>query len=290
VAQLTITAHQANVLLADYRFDEAANKIYQFFWGDFCDWYLEIVKLRLDFADSANKSATKSALTTLLQAFESALRLLSPFMPFITEELWHALYDDEPPTKSIALTRYPTSGLEKFLDGLQRIGMRFGRDRGEMAVIQSVVVAARKLRKDRAVTEKEFVLAHIFCSPQTGSLTMGYILPHQDIFRQLARISSLQIATEPLSGPNVRSESHFDISIDYSPAIDIPAERERLAKELAKLEKGLTSAERQLSNPAFLEKAPPHVIEGLRKMEADTRLLIEKTRKALDDLTQEGRG
>jgi valyl-tRNA synthetase len=72
--------------------------------------------------------------------------------------------------------------------------------------------------------------------------------------------------------------------------IDIPAERERLTKELAKLEKALASAERQLSNPAFLDKAPPHVVEGLRKMEADTRLLIEKTRKALDDLTQEGRG
>ena len=76
----------------------------------------------------------------------------------------------------------------------------------------------------------------------------------------------------------------------YEKTIDIPAERERLTKELTKLEKALASAERQLSNPAFLDKAPTHVIEGLRKMEADTRLLIEKTRKALDDLTQEGRG
>ena len=107
VAELHATAAKVNESLENYRFDEAASIIYQFFWGSFCDWYLEIVKLRLDFSETVDKAATKSALTTLVQVFEIALRLLSPFMPFITEELWYAVYDGNPPAKSIALTRYP---------------------------------------------------------------------------------------------------------------------------------------------------------------------------------------
>ena len=98
--------------LTNYRFDEAANAIYQFFWGELCDWYLELVKLRLVFPEydvtkSTHNETTALTLASLTGVFESALRLLSPFMPFITEEIWHALYNDAPPAKSIALTRYP---------------------------------------------------------------------------------------------------------------------------------------------------------------------------------------
>ncbi len=109
IAELYATSAKVNLSLENYRFDDAANTIYQFFWGSFCDWYLEIVKLRLDFTESANKSATKAALTTLVQVFECALRLLSPFMPFITEEIWNAVYDGNPPAKSIALTHFPSA-------------------------------------------------------------------------------------------------------------------------------------------------------------------------------------
>jgi valyl-tRNA synthetase len=105
VAELHATAAKVNKSLEDYRYDDAANTIYQFFWGSFCDWYLEIVKLRLDFSESADKEKTKAALTTLVSTFEAALRLLSPFMPFLTEELWHAVYDGNTPAKSIALTK-----------------------------------------------------------------------------------------------------------------------------------------------------------------------------------------
>ena len=108
VAELHATAAKVNQSLENYRYDDAANTIYQFFWGSFCDWYLEIVKLRLDFSrDGRQGSRRKAALTTLVSVFEASLRLLSPFMPFITEEIWHALYDGNPPAKSIALTQYP---------------------------------------------------------------------------------------------------------------------------------------------------------------------------------------
>ena len=108
VAELHATAAKVNESLENYRYDEAANIIYQFFWGSFCDWYLEIVKLRLDFSDNPAKQRRLRNARCAHHAgsgLRGALRLLSPFMPFLTEELWHAVYDGNPPAKSIALTR-----------------------------------------------------------------------------------------------------------------------------------------------------------------------------------------
>jgi isoleucyl-tRNA synthetase len=118
-----------NQALEAYRYDDAANTIYQFFWGSFCDWYLEIVKLRLDFSETADKAQTAAALTTLVSVFEAALRLLSPFMPFITEEIWHALYDGNPPAKSIALIR--RQGARAYRRRPQEAGVRDAPVAGE---------------------------------------------------------------------------------------------------------------------------------------------------------------
>src|SRR5579863_8280363 len=143
VAELHATAAKVNQFLDEYRFDEAANAIYQFFWGSFCDWYLEIIKLRLIFeeegsdVESERQLQTARSLSTLLLVFEASLRLLSPFMPFLTEELWHAMNDGNPPAKSIALTRFP-------------LGASSATDRAaqeEMALLQSLIVEVRALRK-----------------------------------------------------------------------------------------------------------------------------------------------
>src|SRR5262249_32065321 len=105
-------AGQVNQSLEEYRFDEAANTIYKFFWGDLCDWYLEIIKP----AFSGSPEEARVALAFLGDIFEGSLRLLSPFMPFITEEVWHAMYEGKPPQKSIALVAYPQLE-QKWLNG-----------------------------------------------------------------------------------------------------------------------------------------------------------------------------
>jgi valyl-tRNA synthetase len=94
----------------------------------------------------------------------------------------------------------------------------------------------------------------------------------------------LEFASEPLTGSNARSTAEFDVAVLYERQIDIPAERERLTKDLAKYEKGLTAADRQLNNEAFTAKAPAHIIEGLRKQSTETRILYDKTKAALDAL------
>jgi len=264
--------HQAtakvNESLGNYRFDDAANTIYQFFWGSFCDWYLEIVKLRLDFSETADKAATTAALTTLMQVFEASLRLLSPFMPFLTEEIWHVIYDDAPPERSIALTAFPT----------KQDGQEAPQVFAEMTLLQSLITEVRALRKEAGVEEKAVVPIEL----RIGLEKHGLLDRSREVVERLARVSEVRFVQEISSGHAKQATPDFDIAVIYERTIDVAAERERLTKEIAKLEKGLGAAERQLGNDAFLAKAPAHIVEGLKKQEAENRQLLIKAKAALD--------
>jgi len=273
VAELLATAAKVEQSLENYRYDDAANTIYQFFWGSFCDWYLEIVKLRLDFSSTADKAATKAALTTLVNVFETALRLLSPFMPFLTEELWHAVYDENPPAKSIALTRYPKAEEGK-IDKAALAGME---------LLQNLVVEVRALRKEIGVEEKASTPIEL----RIGAELRLVIEQNHALVGRLARVSEVRFVEQASSALSQHSTATFDVGVVYERTIDVPAERERLTKDIAKYEKGLAAAERQLGNAGFLAKAPAQVVEGLKKQEAETRLLLEKARAALDVLPKE---
>jgi valyl-tRNA synthetase len=269
VSRLNTTAENVTLALTAYRFDDAANHIYQFFWGEFCDWYLEMVKLRLDFGETADRSATAQSLTTLLGVFEAVLRLLSPFMPFLTEEIWHAFYDGNAPLKSIALARYPQA--------------ESGKDEAaekEMEIIQELIVNARAMRKDRGVEEKELVALAIH--PLESA--RGVLESNQDIIFRLARVSTIDFAREPLTGGQGRSAAAFDVDLIYERHVDIEAERERLTKDMLKFEKEMESKQSQLQNAAFLAKAPQKIAAGLRTRADELGVLIEKTRTALQTL------
>jgi valyl-tRNA synthetase len=210
---------------------------------------------------------------TFVAVFETALRLLSPFMPFITEEIWQSLYAGTPPERSIALAEFPKAAVILF-DTYSLIAMD---------ILQTLIGDVRAARKDLGVPEKEFVAINVFFEPVAAK----WFQDRGELMRFLgraARISGIKYADAPPTGPNVRSSPAYDFEVLYERTIDIPAERERLTRDLAKYEKGLASAERQLSNDAFLAKAPAHILEGLRKQAAETRTLYEKTKVALDAL------
>ncbi len=272
VARLHTVAEDVSTALGNFRFDEAANAVYQFFWGEFCDWYVELVKLRLDFTIAKNDT-TQLTLNALVSVFETALRLLSPFMPFLTEELWHALYaaiDQPAPAKSIALTRFP-------------LASDFAADDASvsaMQTLQELIVTVRALRKDLGVPEKEAAPIRLHSSPLIAKLSQE----NADMLSRLARVSDVELAPEALAGNNARSTPAFDVAVLYERQIDVAAERERLNKELARYDKGLQAAEKQLNNPGFVAKAPAHIIEGLKKQVAETRALRDKAQKALDSL------
>jgi valyl-tRNA synthetase len=287
VAELHATAAKVNQSLEIYRYDDAANTIYQFFWGSFCDWYLEIVKLRLDFpmdgpdAESTIEQATKresrqAALTTLVSVFEASLRLLSPFMPFITEEIWNALYDGKPTAKSIALAKYPHTNVDaEDNDALVK-----------MHKLQGIISGIRTRRKDLNVPEKVAIPVKILeWSSRTGGSEI--VEDNLKLVKKLAQISEIEFLAQKRDDLAWYSVGPTDVVVVYEATIDVPAERERLTKDIAKYEKGLISAERQLGSESFLAKAPAQVVEGLKKQEAETRLLLGKARAALDNLNKE---
>ncbi len=284
VAELHATAAKVHESLENYRFDEAASVVYQFFWGSFCDWYLEIVKLRLDFdgAQVVNGTegqvvrdlkGTRAALNTLVQVFECALRLLSPFMPFITEELWHAIYDGKPPRKSIALANFPDPG---------KLAEATAPAIEEMTFLQSLITEVRASRKEIGAEEKAIVPIEV----RTDITTQAVLFDNHDIIGRLARVSEVRFVDQISAGLSKHSTPQFDVAVIYERTIDVAAERERLTKDVAKYEKGMAAAERQLGNEGFLAKAPAQVVEGLKKQEAETRALLEKARAALAALTE----
>ena len=275
VSRLYSTAGAVNVALREYRFDVAASTIYQFFWGAFCDWYLEIVKIRLDFSEGRDAEKTRRALTILLGVFEAALQLLSPFMPFVTEELWHALYDGAPPQRSIALSAYPGSGA-----AAETAGRIHHEDEAAMEQIQSLIVAVRDLRRASGVPEKEAVPVLV----RTSTDASAVLRKNSEMLERLARVAQVEFVDSFAEGATLRSTPGFDVAIVYEKQIDVVAERERLTKELGRLEKEQGNAQRQLGNEAFLGKAPAAVVEGLRKRAEELAQLIPKTRAALDGL------
>ncbi len=277
ISRLDQCASDVGQALANYRFDDAANFIYQFFWGEFCDWYLEIVKLRLNFDEGTDTSSSTGALTTLLAVFETALRLLSPFMPFLTEEIWHALYDEHTPLKSIALASYPES------NGVVGKLQDFSTKR-QMAIVQELVITVRGLRKDIGVEEKVSVPIQINPNPGTEDI----FADNADIIQRLARVSAIEIVSLIPDSGSKRSTSNFDVAVQYEKQIDIGAERERLKKDLAKFEKEMESKQSQLQNAAFLAKAPEKVVDGLKTRAAELDVLLTKTRAALDSLDAVG--
>ena len=207
-----------------------------------------------------------------MQVFEAALRLLSPFMPFITEELWSAVYNGKPPAKSIALTRYPQPGYRREAwDTHAQVEMQF---------VQELIVEIRALRKEIGVEEKAVVPAEVRAHASLQDLVEG----NRDIIEKLARVNEVRFADAITAGLPKHSSPAFDVAIVYERTIDVAAERERLTKDIAKLEKNITNSERQLGNQSFLENAPAHIVEGLRKQDAENRLLLKKAREALDGL------
>ena len=255
-----------------YRFHEAANRIYDFFWGDFCDWYIELVKPRLAPEGGIEQASAGIACGNLVSVFEASLRLLHPVMPFITEEIWHAIYDGKPPLKSIALAAYPQADEQQFDLAAET----------SMAIVQDLIVSVRNLRAELKVEQKQKVPIQVYTQ---DAQIKALLEQNQGAVERLAGVQSVTFVDSSLSKlAGARSTARFDVHVIYEKKIDLAAERQRLAKELEQIEKEIANSRRQLSNQQFLAKAPAKVVEGMRKRVADIEALREKMRNSLDEL------
>jgi len=268
VSRFNRVAEDVNVALETYRFHEAANCIYDFFWGEFCDWYLELIKPRL--GESADVAAV--ACQNLVSLFEAALRLLHPIMPFITEEIWQILYAHQAPVKSIALAAYPRANEKQFDSAAE----------SQMAILQDLIERVRNLRAELKIEPKMKVAIEVYAhDPGTWTL----FEQNREAIRRLANVENMSQASESQArrAPS-RHTAHFDVHVIYERKIDVAGERERLIKELEKIEREIANGQRQLSNQQFLAKAPRSVVEGIRKRAQELAILQEKARSKLEEL------
>ena len=261
-------AQEVHKALDTYRFHEAAHVIYHFFWDEYCDWYLELIKSRLA---SSDRDQARAAYSNLIGTFEAALRLLSPFMPFITEEIWHAVYDGKPPLKSIALAAYPQAD-EKQVDAVAET---------EMATLQDLIVAVRNIRAEMKIEPKQKLTIEIHADAEVRSL----IERNRASLERMANVESFAFVDASLANAaGARSTARFDVRVIYERKIDVTAERDRLNKELLQMTDEIGRATAQLGNETFLAKAPTKVIEGFKQRRAELEVLIAKAQSALDEL------
>jgi len=226
----------------EYRFDNAAGAIYRFVWDEYCAWYIEVAKEQLAKGNEAQQRGTRR---TLVRVLEAALRLAHPIIPYITEELWQKVAPLAGKAgATIMLAPYPKSQPEKLDQAAER----------EIALAKEVVNAGRNLRSEAKVPPKDRIPFYMVGQPSEATLTST---------SALLRVSELRIVPElPDSDSPVAVVGPHKIMphIEVDPA----AERERVAKEIQRLEGEIAKARAQLAKPSFVERAPAPVVQQMR--------------------------
>jgi len=269
-ARLAATVELVNEALANYRFHEAAQNVYQFFWGDFCDWHIEWVKPELQNADRERATV---AWKNLFAVFDAALRLLHPFMPFLTEELWHQL-PQKAGAKSIALGQFPEAHDRWISAGAMR----------DVAAIQEIVTALRTIRAELKLDPKKRVAADFSTSDTRMSELVQANRGAIERFAVLTELRIVQRAQLDAKSGALRSTATFDVRIAYSDTVDAAAEKIRLKKEIEGLQKAIGSKEGQLGNETFRSRAPEKIIKGLEATLAEQSIELRKLQDRLSQL------
>jgi len=255
-----VTAVTSNAI-DNYRFDLAAQAIYEFTWNEYCDWYLELAKISLQSNDAALQRGTRKTLLTVL---ESILRLAHPIMPFITEEIWQRvapLAGIEADT--IMLQPYPVAD-EAHIDS---------NAIAETNWVMNFILGVRRIRGEMNIAPSKPLPIFL----QNGSLADQQSLNNNLVYLQkLGRLHSITWLTPNESTPEsaIALVGEMKILIPMAGLIDKEAELARLEKEIQKINNDLPRVEGKLNNPAFVDKAPPEVIDKEKAKLADLRSML----------------
>ncbi len=248
LSRLAATADEMNKALEEYRFNDAANSIYQFIWHEFCDWYIEMSKIEMQ-----NPELKKGVVQCLLYTLDASLRLLHPFMPFVTEEIWQktkgerqASLRHEP--ESIMISEYPKS--------LQR----YYQEEEDMSYIIDAVMGVRTIRGELNISPS----LKLSVSIKTYSDFADKVLTEN-----VQYVRSLARAEEIIIGTNVRKpegsatavKSSMEIYVPLKGVLNIASEIDRLNKDIAKIETSVASLNKKLFNDDFLRKAPKEIVD-----------------------------
>jgi valyl-tRNA synthetase len=256
-SRLNACTATVNRAIEQYRYHEAAQSLWHFFWHELCDWYLEIKKLRF-----VEGSGLTGDWRNLLFVFETALRLLHPFMPFLTEELRQRLTGSP---EFVALASYPRSNPELDDQAAER----------DMAAVQEIITAARNLRAEMKADPRQQLDGVLYSQSAT---------PELDVIQKLANVKlELAQGSAPSGAGALRSTPEFDLVLRL-PMGQVEAQRKRLDKQIEQLDKVIESSRRQLADQEFLGRAPARVVESIRLKLADYEAQLDKSRIALEGL------
>ncbi len=260
-------AHRA---MEEYRYNDYANTIYDFFWHEYCDWYLEFSKERIYKGTDEDKSA---ALTTLVYVLDKSMRLLHPVMPFITEEIWQNLPFKDAPYLPVA--QFPQVD-ERLI---------FEEEKNIVEGIKELISSIRNARADFGIPPSKKVDVYIKPSSPELEETIKAMEPS---IKLLAKIDNLLVGTgiERPANTVVAVSKDAEAFIDIAGSIDVEKELERQEKLLKDVEKSISISEKKLSNENFVKKAPPHVVEKEKTLYQQLKEKAEKIKQVIQALKE----
>ncbi len=260
-------AARVNRLLEEFRFGEAEAEVYEFVWGEFCDWYIELAKIRL------SQPGSPSPVPVLVRTLESSLRLLHPFMPFITEEIWQNLVArlprDAARPDSLIIAEYPRS-----------TGFADAAAEREMGLVIDIIRSIRNARAESKIDPAKRIEAHVHAGNSPA------IEPHRQALEALAKLQPLHI-----QGPRKESRSDGaqvlrvgEVEIVLPMTVDVDAETQRLEQEKGSLQARIDGLQARLGDQSFLSKAPQAVVDKERGKLQDWQMKLQKMTERLAEL------
>jgi valyl-tRNA synthetase len=265
-------------LLNEFQLNEAGHRMYDFLWGDYCDWYVEMAKVRLR-ADSTGgegtRPQTQDPRPVLAHVLETGLRLLHPYMPFVTEELWGRLrpFMPDPPSEALIIAPYPKSDAAWRDEDAER----------DVDGVIEIVRSVRNIRSEKKIEPSRPIEAYVVANDARPAIEAG-----AQYIESLARVAPLHIVSDaseaPRDGVATAVLPHAQVIVPLAGLMDAGAERARLEKEIAEADAYAKRLQGKLSNEQFRSKAPRDVVAAEEERLASAQTRIEGLRRALSEL------
>jgi valyl-tRNA synthetase len=257
---------------SDYRFDNIASGIYKFVWDEYCDWYLEVAKVQVQHGSEAQQRATRR---TLLRVLEAILRLAHPVIPFITEALWQTVAPLagktlNPAGDSIMLQAYPVCNP----DNLDLTAEEW------MTGLKAMTDACRNLRGEMQLSPAVRVPLLLQAANAADKLRMHSFAPYLQALAKLSEVQVIDTLPDSPAPVSIVGETKLMLQVE----IDVAAERERLSKEMARLEAEIAKAQAKLGNESFVARAPAQVVAQEQERMANFSATLEKLREQFGKL------
>ncbi len=271
LSRLQKTIGEVRQALDDYRFNEVAGAIYQFTWHEFCDWYLELSKISLDSKEVAEQERTRAVLAMVLDAI---MRLLHPVMPFISEEIWHALHEGRE-RDSIMMQPFPQVDPTLIDEEAEQ----------RMSLVMDVIRSVRNIRSEMNLPPSQELTAIIIPKIDTVETQLR---AHEGFVRRLARVGELryQIDGERPRGAALAVVEGAEVHVPLAGLVNLQEESKRLEKEIGKVVNEMTGVQRKLGDAKFIERAPEEVVEKERDRAAQLAEKRQSLERSLERLRQ----